>query len=332
MKKTSTIICLAILTLFVSCKKSMNSEEINEKTSSGVVLIMNYCYYSVSIPGGEDIYFTGVDESGQLKGLTYDEAEAWNNCSGCTGTGFFISPDGQIMTNRHVVRPEVGEDIVKSFLRSYKKAMKGIYQEKMSQLETQYYSYADDAHTQQQIALRYKQYSELLQRIDDTDMSEAEFETHSKISIAYNGSHVAKAEDFKSCSIVAVSEEENLDLAIIQLDEGETPEGKYVFSLKDEDETLTLDQKLYMIGYNQGFTISKTAQGIQSQIYSGNVTQKSDGEKILYSIPSLPGSSGSPVVDEYGDLVAVNFAGFQGTQGFNYGIPSKRIRQFLKDN
>lgn len=63
-------------------------------------------------------------------------------------------------------------------------------------------------------------------------MSEAEFETHSKISIAYNGSHVAKAEDFKLCSIVAVSEEENLDLAFIQLDEGETPEGKYVFSLK----------------------------------------------------------------------------------------------------
>ena len=39
------------------------------------------------------------------------------------------------MTNRHVVRPDVGEDIVKSFLRSYKKAMKGVYQEKMSQLE-----------------------------------------------------------------------------------------------------------------------------------------------------------------------------------------------------
>lgn len=58
MKKTSTIICFAILVLFALCKKSMNSEEINEKASSGVVLILNYFYYSVSIPGGKDIYFT----------------------------------------------------------------------------------------------------------------------------------------------------------------------------------------------------------------------------------------------------------------------------------
>ena len=31
------------------------------------------------------------------------------------------------------------------------------------------------------------------------------------------------------------------------------------------------------------------------------------------------------------NLVAVNFAGFEGTQGFNYGIPSKKVREFLQD-
>ena len=33
-----------------------------------------------------------------------------------------------------------------------------------------------------------------------------------------------------------------------------------------------------------------------------------------------------------GNLVAVHFAGWQGTQAFNYGIPSKKVRQFLKEN
>lgn len=141
-----------------------------------------------------------------------------------------------------------------------------------------------------------------------------------------------KYEDFKPSSVISVSEEESVDLATIQLDNCKTPEGTSVFNLRDNDEQLTLDQKLYLVGFNKGFTIARTAQGIRSQCYSGIVTQKDDGENILYSIPSQSGSSGSPVIDEYGHLVAVHFTGWSGTQIFNYGIPSKRNRHFLSEN
>ncbi len=40
----------------------------------------------------------------------------------------------------------------------------------------------------------------------------------------------------------------------------------------------------------------------------------------MYSIPALQGSSGSPVINQYGELVAINFAGINSTQGFNYRI------------
>ena len=57
-------------------------------------------------------------------------------------------------------------------------------------------------------------------------------------------------------------------------------------------EVASLDQKLFMIGYNRGLTISQTSEGdIRPQTYSGNVSQKGDGDKVLYSIPSQPGSS-----------------------------------------
>lgn len=210
--------------------------------------------------------------------------------------------------------------------------LKGIYQKKKNELAEMFYSYEGNGYAQNELAMQYKKVDAILDHIDDMDMNDAEFNTHSKISIAYNDTHVTKYEDFKPCTVISVSEEEDVDLAIIQLDDCETPEGRYIFQLRDNDEQLTLDQKLYMIGFNKGFTIAKTVQGIRSQCYSGNVTQKDDGEKILYSIPSQPGSSGSPVIDEYGNLVAVHFAGWTGTQGFNYGIPSKRIRQFLLDN
>ena len=130
MKKTYILITLVLSAMLSSCKKSMSSQEIYDKTSSGVVLILNYFYYSVTLPDDTEIFFTGVDNKGQLEGLTYEEEEAQENCSGCTGTGFFISEDGLIMTNRHVAQPEVSEDVVKAFLKNYKRMLKDIYQKK----------------------------------------------------------------------------------------------------------------------------------------------------------------------------------------------------------
>ena len=310
----------------------MTPDEINEKTSSGVVLILNYFYYSVDFPNGDIFYFTGIDDNGGVEGFTFDENEAWDQCSGCTGTGFFISEDGQILTNRHIVHPEVSNEVVTAIKKDYKKLLKAVYSEKIDKLRRAYYEYEDNESTQVAIKEKMDLYINELNKVDDMDASEGEFKVHPYISIAYNGSHVIKEKDFNPCSVVAVSEDQDVDLAIIQLDSCKTPENTYIFKLRESDEPLSFDQKLCMIGFNKGFSVSKTAQGIRSQCYTGNVTQKDDGERILYSIPSQPGSSGSPVVDEYGNLVAVHFAGLSGTQSFNYGIPSKRIREFLNEN
>ena len=89
--------------------------------------------------------------------------------------------------------------------------------------------------------------------------------------------------------------------------------------------------KLYMIGYNQGPTLALTNDGIKVQITQGYISQNTDSIKIMYSIPALQGSSGSPVVNQYGELVAINFAGINNTQGFNYGIRVERLREIVND-
>lgn len=333
MKRLQFLIVAVTLFGVTACHHPMNSEEIYNKTSSGVVLIVNIYYYSVTLPSGEELFFADVDRDGDLVGLTNNQEKAVANSNMATGTGFFFTADGQIMTNHHVAKPEVSQEHVKHFLKNLKKVIKENYQQHIQELAQQYYSYAGQPAIQAQIASQYKTYTEELENVDDMDMNESDVKIHSKLYVAYNGQHVISINDLTPCEFVSVANDD-VDLAIIQLEDCTTPEDAYIFSLRDEadDEPLTLDQKLYMIGYNRGFTIGKTSSGeIQSQIYNGTVTQKSDGEKLLYSIPSLHGSSGSPVVDEYGNLVAVNFAGYDSTQSFNYGIPSKKIRQFLME-
>ena len=332
MKLLQCILPLALITSLVSCKKSMTADEINEKLSSGVILISNYYYYSVTLPDGEELFFSGI-EDGKLVGLTDDESEAAENCNGCSGTGFFVSDDGMIMTNRHVARPDVSEEDVKAFLKDLKRALKARYSNIMNEAYEKYYESEGNPGAQQQYADVYNSYKQAHENIDDMDMNEADITTHTDIYVVYNGSHITNKDDLHECNTVAISEEESVDLALIQLADEETPEGKYIFHLRENDDEISMDQKLFMIGYNRGTSISKTSEGdIRPQTYSGNVTQKGDGDKILYSIPSQPGSSGSPVINEYGELVAVHYAGWQGTQGFNYGIPTKKVRQFLKEN
>ena len=160
--------------------------------------------------------------------------------------------------------------------------------------------------------------SEIKNSLKTIDLSELKVESVCELGIAYNNTFVTKITDFIPCVMTSVSEKENVDLAMLQLKSKQTPDGKYVFAVSDKDEEqgfldkvknlfastdkdeLQTEQKLYMIGFNAGFTLSNTSQGIKAQITSGTISQKPDNDKIMYTIPSLPGSSGSPVVNEYG--------------------------------
>lgn len=74
-----------------------------------------------------------------------------------------------------------------------------------------------------------------------------------------------------------------------------------------------------------------TRQGIKVQMTTGKLTQLTDGQRLLYSIPTVQGSSGSPVIDAYGNFVGVNFAKLNGSDNFNFGIPAKQVVSFYNE-
>lgn len=201
--------------------------------------------------------------------------------------------------------------------------------------------------------------------IRDLSLSNFDVELCSEIKIAYNGSHITSSNDLIDCFVV--KDVPNYDLGIIQIADGSNfwnvcklgeapkwsyeqmevgwsnihnagtiswftiPQDKYIFNFCNNETHNYEEIKLYMIGFNQGPTLALTNDGIKAQITQGYISQNTDSIKIMYSIPALQGSSGSPVVNQYGELVAINFAGINGTQGFNYGIRVERLREIVND-
>jgi len=255
---------------------------------------------------------------------------------------------------------------VKEFLEYGKSQMQQQYAELERQksdcsyydLNTNMYYYDSDKlneikNQQNELEQSYNETTNILEGLNGIDPSSLKIIPVCKIGLAYNNTYVTSEEDFfgsNSCVVTKVSEKDDVDLAQIQLKNQTTPEKAYIFDVlgekeqektiferindfmsKDKDDgQLKIDQQLYMIGYNAGLILGTTKQGIKVQMTSGKLTQLPDGQRLLYSIPAVQGSSGSPVMDASGNLVGVNFAKLNGTDNFNFGIPLDKVRQFVK--
>ena len=263
----------------------MTSMELEENYGSGVVLILNSSYFSATRADGRQVYFTFNEEEGVSQPyLNLEDVEAQHS----SGTGFFVSSNGEIATNNHVITQSLPDEIINEL---------------------------------------QKYVSNII--------------CHSSISIAYNNSDLSSDKDLVKCNVVSSDKEH--DLAIIQLESKKTPSAKHIFQVENEDpiesysfiESISKDfgndknEKITMIGFNWGPDVAYTSHGIKAQCTTGSISQLDD-DVIMYSIPTLSGSSGSPVLNQNGELIAINFAKLSSTQSFNYGVKSKYLSDLLK--
>ena len=349
MKKYSFFLMIALI--ITSCS-NLSEQELQETTSSGVVLIQEQSFYEMELSNGSTMYFTELDEEGDISGLTFDKDSIERKIS--YGTGFFISQNGEIATNAHVVSNITNDKDVKksmsNILKALKKVISSLHKEAEEKLEQaqiayDYANYSDEVSYDDFYKIRdirdaiqeeLQEYANLYNQLDDIDANESEITYHNEVSIAYNNTHVTNLKDFIPCVVTKTDPEH--DLAIIQLKDKKTPTDKYVFVVPENDpleEYSFMDKmkedknsKLFMSSFNLGPSLALTKEGIISQFNSGAISQKTT-DRIMYSIPTLPGSSGSPVINHQGELVAVNFAGLNGTQNFNYGVRIKFLQELI---
>ncbi|MBQ5827082.1 MAG: trypsin-like peptidase domain-containing protein [Bacteroidaceae bacterium] len=359
LSKFNVLLLLGVLLAFVSCEekvkqKPLTLQNIEAKHTSGVVLIKNTYYYTITFDGGATFYFTGIKEDGTPENLTLDLDEITPNT--IFGTGFFITKDGMIATNSHVITPMVDVESVRStiveaigYLANECTKEVNDLNEQLGMLRLAILA-TDDYYEEQELSEKYEElqeerdeYQEFINNAQSLRGKECKYGMTQDIGIAYNDTHVSSTSDFVGC--VELKDNPEKDLAIIQLKSKVTPEGKYVFKVPEtnnatnsknkedleDEETSTTGKGLHMIGFNLGPNLALTEQGIKAQITSGEISQDTDATQIMYTIPSLPGSSGSPVIDRYGKLVAINHAGISSTQNFNYGIKAIHLRKMLNE-
>lgn len=349
-----------ILFLFVSCSKIIEPEKpemIFEKYKGSVVLVASEFYYEVYVGNATYYYSPSANKT-----FFFTKDDILKNLSFSTGTGFIISENGEIITNNHVVNHK-DETFKDELINLYDEAKTSLineiknYTDTLDNIEASYNQYVEQltAYDKENYVNKYQSVKaekehliETYEEFSNTNLSNATSKLiiH-RLGIAYNDTHITEFNDLQQCVVVKLSNNQDIDLALIQTkNKAFDVKPKFIFNFADNnpnikenpDKTkerdiknpIKINEDVFMIGFNRGFSLANTKQGIKSQFTSGKISQENDGERILYTIPTLEGSSGSPIVDKWGNLVAVNFAKMSNSQSFSFGIPVYELKKFYE--
>lgn len=358
LSKLNLIAIIGMSFVFVACNHSL--DKMAEEYQTGVVMVQTIEYYEMNMGNGNTLYFSGSDfdkETGEFVGLSSDLDSLVPDI--IYGTGFFISEDGRIATNRHVIEGNIKEKDARiglgkivRMLENYLVQTKEKYTDYIESLESSIAINPDTIpgflQAQKEALVLYihrlNDLEQILRQLKYNNPNDIELKYHNDVRIAYNNTFIQTVGELKPCTIRKVSDSD--DLAIIQLNTKKTPEGRHVFKLTSSDmlqhysfgeylmHLIKNDKNkvLMMIGYNNGPGMAVTDEGIIAQHSIGSISRyHSEEREVQYDIPALHGSSGSPVINRRGQVVAINYAGADTISNrFNYGVKEKYIFELNK--
>ncbi len=283
--------------------RNLTDEELFAKYKNSVVLILGGYYYKVKAGS-----YSGVLQKLEESGLFYTEwyvggdgdvhprknnAQATNY----TGTGFFVSRDGKIVTNLHVASPWTYDSSVKD-----------------------------------RIVLQCKsQLKKIGESLPDIELIDIAVEGRiAYLGIIPNGAYI-DGENMKKCRVLALPEDINKDVAVLQLVTKQLPDKCNNVDVNQavvNDAEIKGGSRMFTLGFPHGLNLQGSE--IKAFMHSGRITQECTKYSFGFDAASYGGASGSPIFNDKGQLIGVLNAGVNKSQGFNYGIKAVHVKDLLR--
>lgn len=315
-KKSSSVVWYVLIPLLVvlflgtgagvywwANNRKVDSKEIYEKYESSVCWVYVQYGYKVLLDGQDITPF--ICENVGIQRAEYVHFKNGNLSPGffeAEGTAFFISEDGKLATNLHVVRPWLFSNEVATLERGVNSMIA-------------------------ELAASYPQMSR--SKVEITPAL-------GNVLVIPNGLPVATTNAIE-CSVLKVQDSADKDVALLQTITRSLPsqvkEIVAVESVEDIAECYKEGNIVYTIGYPYGMTIGTSSnKDLKNQVHRGEITQDRGEYDFGHDAATAGGASGSPVFNERGQLIGVHNAGMTGVtgaQGFNRAIKVKYLIELL---
>lgn len=329
----------AISYIWFGQKSVYDSSEIYQKYDNSVGLILQGFYYKlVDTNNDVPIAFIGLNRKKLQEGKIEWDAAAPSDKSKLhpvlfRGTGFFVSDgengNGSIITNKHVAYPASvwGNKAMAGSLDPYLEKMKKDIESivKTSKLMD------GDLSSLSPDALKWGEQSDFIGIAPNSNF------IHLESGLSYEEMYNKYKQQTVQCSRISRSIDKDVDLALIRTTSRELPKDcDYIDlseDLEDDKQNLNPGSSATMIGFpatSSGvFVELDDLNQLKAMVMDGKITRAPTKYEVQYDILSRQGASGSPVFNQEGKLIAINY---KGDTQLNYGILSGYIADLMDEN
>lgn len=298
---------------------------------SSVAYVHAYYHYTAKIEGDPFVaicqkynipysseYKIGIDSKGRMGFIS--DTSAFQPI-GYGATAFFISKDGKMITNRHVAAPwKFASEAEKAEINRIVTKLK---EENMSANQLKSYDdlnalYYDGIYGSKISRVAYLLFDQNLMSASDLDATIKIYKNCpvtingelDYIAVGYPNRRYSNIDEFERCTAIAEAKDENVDIALLQLNSGVTPPTvKRTFDLNksilNSKGIVPLKDRYYYIGYPAGAAFNIREDGLRPQAKEVLVSRAPERYTIDLQGEVIGGASGSPVFDKRGRLIGV---------------------------